>query len=143
MSITVRDGTGQLRTVETLPAVGRAAMVASLPVTMASDQPSVGVLQAGSTGRDYSANPIAIPVVGSNVLLGTIPANAARACIEVQNQANAEIQMVRDDGAGNNQSSFLMLPYFSSWRGSWRSQTFKGRLRIYGPAGSSVAVFED
>lgn len=40
-SIIVKDGNGNIQTVQTVPTVGSAAMSASLPVTMATDQTAI------------------------------------------------------------------------------------------------------
>lgn len=100
-----------------------------------------GVLQAGSTGTDYSANAMAV----SGTPLLTIPATPTRAFVEVQNQSAAALQLVRDDGAGNNQTSILLAPGAAAGQqgGGWSSSTFKGRLRVYGAGGSQVAAYQD
>lgn len=101
--------------------------------------------RAGSTGTDYSANATAVPVSGY-VLLATIPAKANRNFVEVQNQSQQLIQLVRDDGAGGNTTSLFLAPAtVSSGQGSgWMSDTFKGRLRVYGPSSSQqVAAYAD
>jgi len=94
---------------------------------------------AGSTGTDNSANAVAIPADGTFVLLATIPVNATRFKVSVQNQAAINLQVVRDDGAGANQTSLFLTGPF----GNWESSTFKGRVRVYGPSGTSVAAYQD
>jgi len=105
----------------------------------------LGVLQTGSTGIDYSANPIAIPLAG-NVLLATIPASPTRAAAEVQNLSSTNVvQVVRDDGLGGNTTSILLGPGPVSGQpgGYWSSTTFKGRVRVYAPSGTPVSVDQD
>lgn len=99
------------------------------------------VIQAGSTGTDFSAN--AAGVSGSPLV--TIGAASGRAFIEVQNQSINQLQLVRDDGAGNNQTSIILAPAASpgAQGGGWSSATFKGRVRVYGPAGSQVGAYQD
>jgi len=94
----------------------------------------------GSTGTDYSANPAAV----SGTPLVTIPATATRAYVEVQNQSANQQQLVRDDGNGNNQTSILLSGVGAGQQGGgWSSSTFKGRVRVYGPAGSQVSAYQD
>lgn len=103
----------------------------------------ITVKRAGSTGVDYSANPAAVPIAGY-VLLSTIPATPARSYVEVQNQSPNTIQVVRDDGAGNNLTSILLTGVGPGQQGGgWPSDTFKGRVRVYGPAGSQIAAYQD
>lgn len=94
---------------------------------------------AGSTGTDSSANGAAVPADSTFVLLVTIPVNATRARVGVQNQAAINLQVVRDDGAGANQTSLFLAGPFNSWE----SSTFKGRIRVYGPSGTAVAAYQD
>lgn len=100
----------------------------------------------GSTGHDFSAN---LPAFSNpptdTVLLTTIPANVDRVKVEVQNQDINYIQIWRDDGAGAQLSRIVVEPAGETGRagGGWVSTTFKGRIRIYGQAGSQVAAFED
>jgi len=105
--------------------------------------PSI-VSQAGSTGSDASANAINIPMAGLS-LIQTVAVNPSRLSIEIQNQSAGLIQIVRDDGAGNNQTSILLASGGSagSQGGSWSSLSFKGRLRIYGVSGAQVAAYQD
>lgn len=105
----------------------------------ASAQPA-----CSGTGADYSVNAATIPSSGF-VLLQTVPVTCYRSSIEVQNQSAGTIQIVRDDGNGNNQSTVLLAPgsAANTQGGSWGSQTFKGRVRIYGASGAQVAVFQE
>lgn len=101
----------------------------------------VPTARAGSTGLDHSVNAAAVP--GGAPLL-TIPANPGRAFVEVQNQSGNTLQLVRDDGAGNNSTSILLTGVGAGQQGAgWSSQTFRGRVRVYGPAGSQVAACQD
>jgi hypothetical protein len=111
------------------------------PVTATHGLP---VLQAGGTGTDYSVNAATIPMAGL-VLLVTIPATATRAYIEIQNQSAAQLQMVRDDGAGANQTSILLASGGAAGAqgAGWSSATFKGRVRVYGPSGSQTSAYQD
>jgi hypothetical protein len=94
----------------------------------------------GSTGTDFSANAAAV----SGTPLVTIPQTASRAYVEVQNQSANQLQLVRDDGNGNNQTSILLSGVGAGQQGGgWSSSTFKGRVRVYGPAGSQIAAYQD
>lgn len=136
-----------------------------IPVLASSDQPkftfsTVGTLTvpvfylsfpcplalwptgSGSTGYDYTKTPAGVLVN----LLSTIPVNAGRCLVDVQNQSANTIQVVLDDGAGNNQSIILLGPGFqaNSQGGEWTSATFKGRLRVYSTsAADQVMVREE
>ena len=104
---------------------------------------SGGVSGSGSTGHDYSANGATIPLAGT-VLLATVPVNAARFYVAVQNQSAGSIQVVRDDGAGANQTSVLLASGGAGLQGGgWDSATFRGRVRVYGASGAQVSAFED
>jgi len=102
------------------------------------------VSQAGSTGTDSSVNAASIPAAGLS-LLQTIAANPSRLAIEIQNQSSGLIQIVRDDGAGNNQTSILLSSGGAAGTqgGGWSSMSFKGRLRIYGSPGAQVSAYQD
>lgn len=93
----------------------------------------------GSTGLDLSANAASIPANVDFILLATVPISSARVLVGVQNQSGATIQIVRDDGAGANQTSLFLSSTFSSWT----SSSFKGRIRVYGISGSSIAAYQD
>lgn len=95
---------------------------------------------------DYSANPPAIPPDNSPTtpLLLTIPANATRSSVEIQNQSAAQLQLVRDDGAGNQITSIILTGVGAGQQGGgWSSVDFKGRIRVYGPLGSQVGAYQD
>lgn len=96
------------------------------------------------TGADFSSNAATVPLSGL-VLLQTVPVTCYRNSIEVQNQSAAMIQVVRDDGNGNNQSTVLLAPgsAANTQGGGWSSKTFKGRVRIYGATGAQVSVFQE
>ncbi len=100
------------------------------------------VSQSGTTGIDHSANAAAVP--GSGPLL-TITANPRRNAVGVQNQSTATLTLVRDDGAGNNATILILSPASATGTqgADWSSMTFKGRLRVYGTAGSQIAAWED
>ncbi len=121
-----------------------------------------GFAQAGTKGRDYSANPPALPSVGANfsasgpyanyVLIQTIPASATRIAVDIENTSGAQIAIVRDDGsaangaAPANASAFALGPGAAAGAqgGSWTSQTFKGRVQIYAPSSTAfVAAFAE
>lgn len=102
------------------------------------------VTQSGTTGADFSANAATIPMAGF-VLLTTVPATATRAGVEVQNQSAGTVQMVRDDGTGANQTTILISPGagVGTQGGGWSSNTFKGRVRVYGATGAQVAADQE
>ncbi len=87
-------------------------------------------------GLDYSANPAAVPLSGY-VLIATIPA-FARHEVEVQNQSTDLIQLILDDGNGNNQTSFVLTAASAAGNqgGSWSDTVFLGRVLIYAPNAS-------
>jgi hypothetical protein len=93
---------------------------------------------------DYSANAIAIPLSGYT-LLATIPVTAGRSFVEVQNQGPTQIQIVRDNGAGGSQTSILVGSggIAGTQGGDWSSSTFKGRIRVYGPAGAVIGAYQE
>lgn len=95
----------------------------------------------GSVGTDHSANAGA----AGGTQLTTVAVNPTRNGIGVQNQSAAQIMLVRDDGAGNNTTLLYLTGASAAGQqgADWYSQTFKGRLRIYGAAGSQVACYED
>lgn len=95
-------------------------------------------------GNDDSANKPAVPITGY-VLIATVPATS-RAAVEIDNQSTDLIEVVRDDGAGNN-VSIVMLAGASvagGQGGGWASQTFWGRIRVYAPSSTDqVAVYQE
>jgi hypothetical protein len=120
------------------------APISSATVLLGASSAVIGsVVQGGSTGTDASANAASIPISGYS-LLTTIAANPTRAYVEVQNQSAGQIQLVRDDGAGANQSSVILASGgVNAQGGGWSSATFKGRVRVYGASGSQVSAFQD
>lgn len=117
------------------------------------------VLSAGTSGADFSANRPTLPNVGaafaasgpyaSYVLVATVPANANRANIDIENTSGAQIAVIRDDGTAAsaappaNASVFALAGGAAAGQqgGSWTSATFKGRLQIYAlSAAAQVAV---
>ena len=139
--------------------VGGTAAIMPVTAPWVNGAPVSGVnptpeISAGTTGTDFSGGSAAggigagtssaIPVAGF-VLLTTVPVNAARALVEVQNQSAAMLQIVRDDGTGLNQSTVLLASsgVAGSAGGIWSSRTFKGRLRVYGATGAQVSAYQD
>lgn len=110
--------------------------IKAVRVGVATGNP-VPTISSGSTGTDYSVNPATIPMSGLALLI-TIPVNLLRYGFGIQNQAATQMQIVRDDGAGANQTTIL-LPAGNTYT----SSAFKGRIRIYGAAGSQVSAYED
>lgn len=104
----------------------------------------LGTIQSGTTGTDFSANAATIPMSGFS-LLATIPATPGRAGVEIQNQSAGTLQVVRDDGAGANQTTILLGPGagVGTQGGGWSSSTFKGRIRVYGTSGSQVSADQE
>ncbi len=115
---------------------------------------------AGS-GIDGSANSPAIPVVGGNlgatglnanfVLLTTAPASPTRLSVDFNNLSGGSVVLVRDDGtatAGTAPTNATLMAFAGgsgtgAQGGSWSSQTFKGRVSVYGPAGAFVSLSQD
>ena len=97
---------------------------------------------AGGNGTDYSANAATVP--GGSALV-TIPVTSGRNYVEVQNQSAVTLQLVRDDGAGGNVTSIFLASGggAGSQGAGWSSSTFKGRVRVFGTAGSQVAAYQE
>lgn len=102
------------------------------------------IRMAGGDPAAYTASPPSVPIA-TYVLLATIPEGPMRANVAVQNQSAATIQVVRGDPSGNNQVSILLASGGAAGAqgASWDSNTFKGRVLIYGPSGSQIAAWED
>lgn len=124
MNYVIRDGNGVLKTISSVD-VGEVIHPQVLP--------------GGSTGRDFSVGAPAIPVDDANEELLIVPATPDRAEVCVQNQSTATLQIVRDDGAGGEKTSIFLVELYATWK----SSSFKGRITVYGPAGSSVAAYQD
>jgi hypothetical protein len=78
MSIQVKDGSGNLQTVQTLPAAGQTTSANSLPVVLASDQSAVPVSLSGSVATTPPANASAnITQIGGTALAMGQKASAA------------------------------------------------------------------
>lgn len=97
-------------------------------------------------GTDYSVTASAIPGSGLSLLI-TIPADTSfkRQKVEIQNQSTGVIQVVKDDGAGNNATSFFLGAASAVYGqgGAWSSATFNGRVRVYGVAGAQISASTD
>ena len=122
-----------------------------------------GTATGGSTGTDASLNRPALPNIGAAfaasgpyagyALVGTVAANPARSYVEVDNSATGPILLLRDDGtaaAGAAPANASLIPLQAApqagGRGDgWSSTTFKGRLQVYAPAGTTpqVNIFQD
>lgn len=114
----------------------------------------------GATSTDGSANKIAVPPFGNAAYLGGLAPNADRnAAGVVVNSSAFPIYVVRDypldpemtaggvsgaTGVSGTQSVIVLPPVNMGTTGSpqskWESQTFKGRVRAFGPSGASAAV---
>jgi hypothetical protein len=111
----------------------------------------------GSSGAppvDSSVNAQTVPMSGL-FILATVLADPGRAAIFVQNQGPQPVQLVRDDGidptgatAGNmgtpgTVSTIILHGTTGGATGpldKWESNTFKGRLRVYGTTGAGTAI---
>lgn len=108
---------------------------------------------AGSTGKDYSVNAPEAPLIGSItfggegvykdwVCLQTVPANTGASERLVCNNSDAGVLVVLDDGTAvggstpTDSSVFLLNPPSTSSPNdaSWRSERFKGRVRVFAPS---------
>jgi hypothetical protein len=117
------------------------------------------VVDAGTTGLDYSANKPTLPNVGANfaasgpyasyILITTVPASATRNSVDIENTSGAQIAIIRDDGTAAAAAAPVNASVFALGGGSgagaqggaWSSQTFKGRLQIYSASSAAqVAV---
>ena len=128
--------------------------VSGAPFTVAGNVDGNGVFAPAHTirglslaGADWSATPVAIPFVAGWPVLLTVPANPARAGIDMQNQSASGVQVVIDDGAGGSRTSIFLEPNDPGASvpagATWSSLTCKARVQVYGPSGSSVSVRED
>jgi hypothetical protein len=106
----------------------------------------------GTSGSDFSVNSPQIPELGAGfpgsglypnfVLVTTIPANATRMNVDIENSSGGPIVILRDDGTAatgqtlNNASMFPLAGGLTpgAQGGSWSSTTFKGRIQIFAPA---------
>lgn len=141
---------------------GSSTIVAALKGLYALLTGTLKVTQAGSTGKDWSANKPALPNIGSNfgatgpyanyALIATVPANASRNSIDIENNSGAQIAVLLDDGtaasgtAPANASVFALGGGASAGAqgGSWVSQWEKGRVQIFAPSASAqVSVREN
>lgn len=106
------------------------------------------VQQGGSTGADFSFISKICPIAGS-VLSCTVPANPQRYAVTIQNQQNSGEYVCLDNGSNSSPNSLIILsPYTGTATDGnnilWSSTTFKGRVRVYGPSGTSqVSCHED
>jgi hypothetical protein len=117
-------------------------LAVAAPLARAQSGPcAVGYL---ACGLDFSANAPSVPLSGY-VLVATVPA-AARSGVEVDNQSTWLIQVVRDDGFGNQPSSIMLAGAVvaGGQGGSWASTTFRGRVRVYAPSSTAqVAAYQE
>lgn len=95
----------------------------------------------GGIGTDYSANKPSLPAD----LLATVPATPARNSVEIQNDSADPLAVVLDDGSGGQVSIWILGPIPATGpRAEWRSQTFKGRVQVYGASPTDqVAVRQE
>lgn len=111
------------------------------PVMSEAAPPAQPVYQWGGVNADVSSAQPTIPPV-STVVLATIPLNGNRASVEVQNQSAAMVYAVLDDGAATagTISVILLLPGTGANTPGqvWNSNTFRGRVRVYGTTGAQV-----
>lgn len=121
------------------PTVTVIALNFPVPSYMWNQSISVSVSMAGGNPVDYS---VSAPLLGT--LITTIPANTNRKMCAVQNQSANQIQVVLDDGAGNNEAVILLAAGGANVQGSWfDSEQHKGRVRVYGSgATEQVCAYE-
>lgn len=105
---------------------------------------SLLTLQAHGLTLDYSANVESLPPAG-HTLLATVPAHSetARAQVEIQNRSTSVLRVVveSEDGTQTTVISLAAAAAQYGQGGGWTSTTEKGRVRVYGPAGTeTVAV---
>jgi hypothetical protein len=147
----------------------RLAVAGALALALASPAPAQtyrdsagtivpGVANAGSTGRDSSANPPALPNVGAGfgatgpyanyVLIATAPANASRLSIDVENTSGAQIAIALDDGTAASGTAPVNATVFAlaggsasgAQGGSWVSLVEKGRVQIFAPSSAATVA---
>lgn len=120
--------------------LGAGLLIGLHSYAMAAPPPAQPVYQWGGVNADVSSAPATVPEA-TFVLLATVPLIGNRASVEVQNQSAGIIQVVLDDGAGTagTISSILLTGgTANSGNGVWNSNTFKGRVRVYGVTGAQV-----
>jgi hypothetical protein len=111
-----------------------------------STDTGLSISSAGSTGTAYNSTTAATVPLSGYTLISTVPVTSTRNVIEAQNQSTDLVQLVLDDGAGNNQVSIMLAAALSSGGqgGGWSSVTFKGRMRIYAPnSADQVAAYQN
>lgn len=133
------------------------------PATQNVSFTNQSIVIKGTVGVDYSANKPSLPVVANTqwvssglyaswYLIKTVPANASRVNIEIQNTSGAQIAILRDDGTAANAAAPLNASVFSlsggvgsgSQGGGWSSTTFRGRLQVYAASSAVfVSIMED
>lgn len=105
------------------------------------------VMNGGTTGADYSANPSAYPPTSPLVLLSTVPVNPVRNRVAVQNQDVPELQVWRVNNTSAPTVKTLIVldgaAVTGQQGGEFDSNTFKGGLLIYGMPGQQISVYED
>jgi hypothetical protein len=94
----------------------------------------------GSTGRSFSAN---LPDLTGQTALVTIPVNVSRAHIWVENQSAGDLVVVGDVGDGREAWARILTGVGAGKQGAdWSSDSFLGRLRVYGASGAQVSAGE-
>lgn len=98
------------------------------------------MMHAGNTGVDWTLNkPSSLPPSGYTSAK-TVPVNAARIEIAVENQSTDSVVLVLDDGLGNNTRMVVLAPALSQpgQGGGWSSTSFKGRLQVCVPTANAA-----
>lgn len=120
--------------------LGAGLLIGLHSYAMAAPPPAQPVYQWGGVNADVSSAQPTIPPAAT-VVLATIPPTL-RASVEVQNQSAAMVYVVLDDGAATagTISVYLLGPGTgaNTQGGAWASNTFKGRVRVYGVTGAQV-----
>lgn len=92
---------------------------------------------------DYSVNQPAFPPAGLTLLV-TVTADPSRKNITILNQDVNIVQVWRDINCTGTALSLVVLPaspIAGQLGGSWTSDTFKSCVRVYGTAGSQIAIY--
>lgn len=99
--------------------------------------------QAMANIIDYSVNQPSFPP-GGLALLQTVNAGSTRRSITIQNQSANLVQIWRDQTCTGSGLSLVVISAAGSAGnvgGTWTANDFTGCVRIYGTAGSQLAIY--
>ena len=100
---------------------------------------------ANANIADYSINQPSFPPAGLT-LLQTVAADPSRRSITMQNQSANSVEIWRDQTCSGTGLSLIVLvaaPAAGGMGGTWTANDYTGCFRIYGTAGSQLAIFSN